>query len=300
MSSLKEKLTILVCTCDSYEDLWYPFFYLLDFYWPNLDCKIILNTETKSYSYKNLKIESYSFGPDLYGQRLLNHIKEVETPYLLLLLDDFFLRRPVDTEQLSKMIDFMDSDSEIAAMYCQESKYVEEKDSFSSFFRMNRYSPYKLNMQAAIWRISSLLNYWRPKDNPWIWEVFVNYLTFDNKEKFYCLKDLNSSPIFYGYNPDGMGVFRGKWVIEDVKPLFDEHGLIIDYSKRGIYKKETALSRFPVFKTMSYVFHRIPFRYAFMYSIFKIGNYLSVLCGFKKRSACKNYDEYLADKHMQG
>lgn len=300
MSSLKEKLTILVCTCDSYEDLWYPFFYLLDFYWPNLDCKIILNTETKSFSYKDLKIASYSFGPDLYGQRLLNHIKEVETPYLLLLLDDFFLRRPVDTEQLGKMIDFMDSDSEIAAMYCQESKYVAEQKSFNPFFRMNRYSPYKLNMQAAIWRTSSLMNYWKPKDNPWIWEVFVNYTTFDDKEKFYCLKDLKYSPVFYGYNPDGMGVFRGKWVIEDVKPLFDEHGLIIDYSKRGIYKKETALSRFPVLKTMSYVFHRIPFRYAFMYSFFKIRNRISVLCGFKKRSDCKNYDEYLADKHMQG
>ena len=300
MSSLKEKLTILVCTCDSYEDLWYPFFYLLDFYWPNLDCKIILNTETKSFSYKDLKIVSYSFGPELYGQRLLNHIKEVETPYLLLLLDDFFLRRPVDTEQLSKMIDFMDSDSEIASMYFQESKYVKEQDSFNQFFRMNRYSPYKLNMQAAIWRTSSLMKYWKAKDNPWIWEVFVNYTTFDDKDKFYCLKDLKYSPIFYGFNPDGMGVYRGKWVIEDVQPLFDDHGIIIDYSKRGVYKKETAISRFPVFKTMSYVFRRIPFRYAFMYSIFKIKNYISVLFGLNNRGACKNYDEYLADKYMQG
>ena len=34
-----------------------------------------------------------------------------------------------------------------------------------------------------------------------------------------------------------MGVFRGKWVIDDVKPLFEEHGINIDYSIRGEYQE---------------------------------------------------------------
>ena len=35
-----------------------------------------------------------------------------------------------------------------------------------------------------------------------------------------------------------MGVFRGKWVMDDVQPLFEKEGIIVDFSKRGIYIKE--------------------------------------------------------------
>ncbi len=292
MVELKSKLTILVCTCDVYEDLWYPFFKLLKEHWPDLDCDIILNTETKNYAFEGLNIKTYSFGKSEYGQRILNHLNEVKTPYLLLLLDDFFIRRSVDTEQIGKMISFMDEHDDVAAMYCQESKYINDENSCHPFYAMNRYAPYKLNMQAAIWRTSTLKNYWRAKDNPWIWEVFVNYTTFDDENKFYSLKDLNESPVFYGYNPDGMGVFRGKWVIEDVKPLFEKYGINVDFNKRGTYKKEAAISRFPIIKTMKYVFCRIPLKYAFMYSLFHIRKVL-----LRRKREVLDYDEYLAEKY---
>jgi hypothetical protein len=47
----KEDLTILVNSCDAYEDLWYPFFELFRINWPNCKYDIVLNTETKSYTH---------------------------------------------------------------------------------------------------------------------------------------------------------------------------------------------------------------------------------------------------------
>ena len=42
-------LTIIVNTCDKYEDAWNPFFRLMEINWPESEnYKIILNTENKS------------------------------------------------------------------------------------------------------------------------------------------------------------------------------------------------------------------------------------------------------------
>ncbi len=295
MITLSNKATILVCTCDSYSDLWYPFFKLLAYYWPNLDCKIILNTETKSFAFEGLQIDCYSMGSDSYGQRMIDHLEKITTDYTILLLDDFFLRRPVNVNTLEKIVDRMDNDPDIAAFYCNKSEFCKDGDNICGFYELKRYAPYRLNMQAAVWRTEKLAKYWEPKDNPWIWEIFVNYLTFDTADKFYSLRDLSESPIYYGYNPDGMGVFRGKWVENDVKPLFEKHNIVVDYSKRGFYEPDRAIARLPIMKTMPYVFKRLPLKYAFLFSLYEIMKRILRLIGLRPRYL--NYNEYLCYSH---
>ena len=291
---LEDKITILLCTCDSYKDLWYPFFKLLDEYWPNNRCKIILNTETDSYQYGNLNIVSYSLGKAPYGQRMLNHLEKIDTPYTLLLLDDFFLRRPVNTDVLSNILEEMDKDHNIGALYCDKNDCTTNDSLCDVFYQIKQRAPYKLNMQAGLWRTQTLKKYWQPNDNPWIWEIFVNFTTFNSEDKFYALRDLNDAPIYYGYNPDGMGVFRGKWVVDDVKPLFDKHGISIDFSKRGEYDPQKAVVRLPIFEVMPYVFKRIPFKYAISFSFYAVMKRICLF--FNKPLKHSNLAEYLGSK----
>lgn len=292
---IEDRITILVCSCDSYNDLWPPFFTLLKKYWPDNNCKIILNTEYQTYKEPGLNIETFSLGKSPYGTRLLNHLERIDTPYTLLLLDDFFLRRPVDEKKLSLIIEKMDEDESISVFYCNKSDFVKKETNIYGFAEMLQYAPYKLNMQAGLWRTESLKKYWRPEDNPWIWEIFVNYTTFDTKDKFYSLIDLETSPIYYGYNPDGMGVFRGKWVKNDVCPLFEKHSIHVDYAKRGYYEPDNAVARLPIMETMPYVFKRIPFKYALPFSLYEVMK--RVLRIFGKRPKFLNYTEYMAYTH---
>lgn len=292
--SFREQLTILVCTCDNYEDLWFPFFKLLKTYWPDLDCQIILNTETKKYEFEGLNIECFQMGCSAYGQRMINHVDKINTPYTLLLLDDFFIRRPVNKEQIGNILSFMKVHGEVAVFQFNENEYCEDEKLLTSFSKIKQYAPYKLNMQAGIWRTDKLRSYWKPKDNPWIWEIFVNYTTFDKSDVFYGLDKYDNSPIFYGFNPDGMGVFRGKWVLSDVKTLFEKHGINIDYNKRGIYNPQKAVARLPVFKTMPYVFKRIPLRYALGFSIYEVWKRLLRSVGVKPKYL--NFTVFLAEK----
>ena len=54
------KLAVLITSCDAYEDVWDPFFLLLDIYWADIPYRVYLNTETKQYNkkFKHFQVES--------------------------------------------------------------------------------------------------------------------------------------------------------------------------------------------------------------------------------------------------
>ena len=52
------KYSVLVNTCDKFEDCWNPFFKLFCMYWQDYKGKIYLNTEYKDYSFPGLDIIS--------------------------------------------------------------------------------------------------------------------------------------------------------------------------------------------------------------------------------------------------
>ena len=62
---MNQKLTVLVNSCDSYSDLWNTFFDVLRLQWHDCPYEIILNTETKNYSYNGFNIKTLSLYKDL-------------------------------------------------------------------------------------------------------------------------------------------------------------------------------------------------------------------------------------------
>lgn len=235
--------TILVCSCDDYEDLWFPFFKLLKTYWKNCPCKIVLNTESKVFSYPELNIECYRLFDNKtvpYGLRMIEHLKKIDTEYVLVLMDDFFIRKEVNESELIKVIKWLDSDKSIACFSFQhfnDELNIKSKK-YLDYEERPKYGEYKLNFQAAIWDKHSLLNFWKKHETPWEWETLANYRTFRTNKKFFVISDDNKIPIDYGFCHSGMGVYRGKWVLNTVEELFKKNDIKIDFTKRGIYKKE--------------------------------------------------------------
>ena len=236
-----EKLTILVNSCDAYEDLWYPFFTLLKKYGHLDKTPIILNTESKSFAMDGLEITCvHSPKNAQYGKRMRNALDCVETEYVLMLLDDFFLRNPLDQNKIHEMIFWMDADRDIACFNCEKMDcYVAwEKEKYPGFARIPPGNAYACNMQAAIWRTGKLKKYWRANISPWEWEEYCSLLTGRfPKDKLYCRTETGSLWIDYGHYQVGdlWAVVRGKWIIEDVKPLFDKEKIEVDFFQRGIY-----------------------------------------------------------------
>jgi len=244
---IKDKVTILVNSCDNYDDLWLPFFTLLRQYWVPLNVRVILNTETKTYSMDGMNIEAvHPENPnDSYGKRMLNVLSKIKTPYVIPLLDDFFLRKNVDVDMISNIIDWMEADENIVYFNCDYTPVYEDwdKDKYPGFHRIPFGNVYTLNMQAAVWRTEKLIHYWKPDVSPWEWEEYTNLTAARNtKEKFYCVSEYGNGFCDYGYTLKGMGVHHGKWVKDDVIPLFEKENIKADFSKRGFleYNNSTA------------------------------------------------------------
>lgn len=238
---LSKKLTILVNSSDNYVDCLGPFFLLLKRYWNPQGIQILLNTETVEYSMDGLDIKCvHPKKPDApYGERMLNALEYVQTKYVVLMLEDFFLREHVKEKEIENILTWMERDSSITYFNCDVTPtwFNWESKKYSNYKRVPPGNAYTLNMQAAIWRTERLRKYWTPDVSPWEWELYSNIYGAQNvKEKFFCAKSLNSGFLNYGYNPKGMGVFRRKWVIDDVGPLFAKEGIDIDFSIRGCWE----------------------------------------------------------------
>ena len=254
---LEKKLTILMCTCDKYKDLWDPFFILFNKFGGALrKLPIVINTESEKYKFNNLNIvcpNDYKNPEEVaWGKCLKSTIERISTDYILFLLDDFFVKRTVTNEDFNKIIDcvrYMEEDASIGGMSLVPLYIKDNGKEFHDFYLVNPGTPYRFNAQACVWRKETLYNSIIDIENPWEWEVYGNIRNdVLIKEKIYVLKDGEREPICYGYSDYGQrgedgiyapkfGVMRGKWYLPSVKKLFEENGIHVDYSVRGIYKE---------------------------------------------------------------
>lgn len=239
----RNQATILVNSCDTYEDAWYPFFELLKKYWNDCPYKIVLNTETKTYTDEDLDIECYSLYQDkkpAYGERMLEHLKRIDSDFIIMMLDDFFLRSPVDEGKIDAYLEFMEANPDVAYIAFDSVKdpFNTDDGALKECLLRPKYGEYKVNLQGGIWSKAALFRYIRKHESPWEFETKGSIRSFERNDCFYCLKDLSLSPMDYG-KKQGLtwGIVRGKWVQEDVEPLFREHGIECDLTKRGFFDK---------------------------------------------------------------
>lgn len=297
--NISKKVTILVCSCDKYQDLWKPFFYFLNKNWENCELKILLNTESKRYSYSNLNIftcHNENTKHESYGERMIKCLQSIDTPYTILLLDDFFIRNTVNVDHISQVVQWMDENKDIAYFsFGANPRNCIDDQKYDGYVKMQDIEIYKLNMQAAMWRTEKLLKYWNKEDDPWTWELIANCTAFNTSDIFYTIKNPDDSPIKYGYKDEGMGVYRGKWVIEDVKPLFESNNILVDYSIRGIYDKKTDKSTYkPSFDILKYSLKRVGVKYTFLICHFYIQKVISLK--LKGKYKYKDFASYLTKR----
>lgn len=233
---MNNRCTIVVSSCDKYEDTWYPFFRIMKAQWPDRPYPIVLNTESKTFDYEDMNIKTFRFyGAEKkvpWGKRLIKTLKAIDTEYVIFLLDDFFFLEPVDQERIEQCIKWMDNDHEIAAFTFNNVYKPNISDGiYPHFERRPQDGIYRLNCQGAVWRREKLISFIRPHESPWEWEVLGSLRSTRYKEKFYSAIDGEPKVMTY---IKGGGLWGGKWVNE-VIPLFEKYDIKIDLSVRGFF-----------------------------------------------------------------
>lgn len=243
--------TLLVNSCDDYEFLWDGFFSCLKDQWKEFDMPIVLNTESKKYSYLDLNILTFSLDKERklsWSNRLLKTLKLIQTEYILFFLDDFWLNSRVDDLRFNKTLEWIKNDKNIASFSFYPTLPPNiNSDKYDCFELRPRKCDYKFNCQVAVWRKELLMSYLRKHESPWEFELVGSKRAWRYKEEFYSIKE-ESKPIF-SYQKGGV-IHRGKWFGREINDYIKKYKLKIQVDERGYYdhhkktfKKKTFIQR---------------------------------------------------------
>ena len=242
--SKKNLCSVLVSSCDAYEDVWYPFFYFLKKNWSDCPYPIYLSTETKKYSSEFFNVNVLNCpnaNKHEWSYRLKKALKKIKSKYVILLLEDFFMLSQVNQAELERCIQHMEKNKDVVNFCFEKTAYkyrdLIDDNRFSGYCRRGYKGQYWANCQAGIWKRNDLIKFIYSKENAWQFEIFGTSRIKLYGKAFYTLKD-DAKPIFdYKWSmEDGIGVFQGRWMPKTID-LFEEEDLQIDYEKLGIIRE---------------------------------------------------------------
>ena len=228
-----DDVSILVVGFDGYIDVWNHFFKLMNKNWPDRPKTYLASSELTPH-FDN--VEVIPAGPNsewsLRAQTALNQIK---TPYVILMLEDFFVSKPVDNNRVREALDLIKRDNiKFYQILVQLIKQTWEKGKSYKGHNNIRIIPqekkYPLNLQAAIWNTSYLREV-IGSGNYNAWQFEINQIDVHcNVERIDSLIDVtNILNITHT-------VVQSKYLRGAVKDL-EKMGYSIDLSERPLLSK---------------------------------------------------------------
>lgn len=236
-------VTLLVSSCDKYEDAWHPFFELLHIYGNNFSYPIVLNTETKQYTNTHFDIRVINSSTNMtWSKRMANVVSQIDTDFIFLVLDDYFLKAEFDHTRFEKVLNYMREHKDvcmvdIAPRWAESLEDVQNNiktnDIIDDFYVRNR-EQWNITVVPSIWRKENLLNLLRDHEDVWMFEYYSGIRA--KKAGMKVVRFVTKMPTIYEYDYQvwtGMGITRGQWLPEN-EAFFKKHGIEVNFSNLGI------------------------------------------------------------------
>lgn len=235
MRNIYNDVSILVVGYDGYVDVWNHFFDLMNKYWPNRPKTYLAVSEAKT-EYEG--VEVVTAGPNTeWSMRARAGLERITTPYVILMLEDFFITDYVDDELVKDCLELVEQDNiKFYQILVQLIKQTWEKGKPYKGNKRIHIIPsdkkYGINLQAAIWNTDFLKekigneNY-----NAWLFEM--NQLDSEryNQEKIeYLIDDRNILNITHT-------VVQSKYLRGAVRKI-ERQGHHIDLNERPMLSKK--------------------------------------------------------------
>lgn len=255
--------SILINTCDKFEDCWDPFFKLFKLYWPDCKGSVFLNTEFKDYSYPGVNVipvkgcvgKSYKGKFATWSQCLKWALDKIDSDIVLYMQEDYFLKAPVKNDIVEQYVNFMYEHLDIKSIHLTDQAVKAFEKSEWEHLNVVEYNQrYRVSCQAALWRREELYALIREYEDAWQFEEFGSQRSAVMKSRYLCVSrnfvKLNQFEIIpYIFT----GIVQGRWYEETV-PLFEKHGIKMDYTKRGFLKNAP---KKPFMKRLKYRLNKI-------------------------------------------
>ncbi len=237
--------TLLVNSCDAFEDCWDPFFTLLDRYWPALTAPILLNTEQLDHDLGDTRLAATQVQVGhakrlTWSECLIAALEQVTTPLVLYMQEDYFVEQPVDHVAVTQAADLMLRQPQIGHIELTHfgAGGPRRLSPFPGFSTVSPRAPYRISTQAGLWRTETLRSYIKPWESGWAFELFGTVRSWRRSDLFLALAPERPAAITYQHT----GIVKGQWSAF-IPELFRREAIAIDLKTRGLHVDPGALRR---------------------------------------------------------
>jgi len=177
---LQNDLTLLIHSCDKYSDLWDAHVELLNHNWPDRSIDTFLVSDLPSdKKYKNVTIISAGEGKEI-TDRTAAAIPLIQTEFVLVTLDDYFVVNKIDSTKIEQLIIVMKEQKlDYLRLFPLPNSSIKKINGYSDIYSINindHKSSYYVNLYPGIWKKSFIQKTIRTSLNAWQYEVSLTPL----------------------------------------------------------------------------------------------------------------------------
>ena len=186
---MKNDITLLIGTCDRYDVLWENFMILTDKYF-KVDCPKLFVTENKRVPSADYETHLGKKLP--WSNRMFSALDTIDTEYVFLLLDDYYLRETITEDDISTYIKFLDEvkgNKMMIAPYDNENAYTLHDVVYDDkYFKLTNDSKYQTAIMPSVLRTDWFKNSLIPNQHIWDVETEGNLAIKGKDNKIYMDK----------------------------------------------------------------------------------------------------------------
>lgn len=185
----KHHFDLVVFTNIKYSDIWKADFSLLRENFPV--SKAYIFTDESAAGYENEFIKIISVGKDTsFSDRVLYAANCLKSEYLIFLLDDYLITKPINHQRLAADIKFLDmTHGDYLSYDLSKEKFIDHKIPRGDYLKITNKGVYTINTTPCIWRRSSLHKSVQAGETAWAMEVLLSRRFFENAFTAYVSKN---------------------------------------------------------------------------------------------------------------
>lgn len=212
--------TVLVTSCDAYRDVEKPFLALWRKYWPDCPFETVLLSETGAED----GFDRYVLADKgkTWSEMLAEALEQISTPYVLMLMNDYFLSGRVDTAKfLSRLEEARLYDAANLRLNPEPPGRTVWKN--TDLMEMPKNVAYCVTCQSGIWNREYLLGLARRTKSAWEFERYGSFMTGGEPRPLLVTRTKEF--------PFLDVIHKGYWEDFGIE-LMEQNGLVCDFSVR--------------------------------------------------------------------
>ena len=179
----KPNIDLLVVSCDSFSDVWKPFFKSFRYYWKDCGLNIFLLSNEKEC--EELNVNTIRVGADIsWSDNLIKAIDNLKSEYVVLLLEDLFIVDKVSSNYFDEISRWIELNS---PNYLRLTTSYKPKVFDKLVGKLPHKTPYKASLMPSIWKKSILKQILKSGESAWDFEI-KGSLRASKYDSFYALQ----------------------------------------------------------------------------------------------------------------